>query len=59
MAAARIMGDVCHRLIKPDNTNTMVTQALAKVAEAYDVRLVQGILMHQVRSLPFPALTRR
>ena len=54
MAAARIMGDVCHRLIKPDNTNTMVTAALAKVAEAYDVHLVQGILMHQVGSLPVP-----
>lgn len=54
MSAARIMGDVCQRLIKPDNTNTMVTAALAKIAEAYDVHLVQGILMHQVCSLPVP-----
>lgn len=54
MSAARIMGDVCQRLIKPDNTNTMVTAALAKVAEAYDVHLVQGILMHQVRLPPRP-----
>ena len=48
MYAARIMGDVCHRLIKPGNTNLQVTTALAKIATAYDVRLMQGILMHQV-----------
>ena len=48
MSAARLMGEVCQRVIRPGNTNTQVTEALATVAKAYDVRLLQGILMHQV-----------
>ena len=48
MAAARLMGEVCQRVIRPGNTNTQVTKALATVAKAYDVHLIQGTLMHQV-----------
>lgn len=43
------MGDLCNRMIKPGNTNAQVTEAINKVAKAYDCHLVQGILMHQVR----------
>lgn len=48
MSAARLMGEVCQRVIRPGNTNTQVTEALATIAKAYDVHLLQGILMHQV-----------
>ena len=48
MSAARLMGEVCQRVIRPGNTNTQVTEVLATIAKAYDVHLLQGILMHQV-----------
>ena len=48
MAAARLMGEVCQRVIRPGNTNSQVTKALATIAKAYDVHLIQGTLMHQV-----------
>ena len=50
MACVGTMGDLCNRMIKPGNTNTQVTETLAKVAKAYDCHVVQGILMHQVSS---------
>ncbi|GMH53326.1 hypothetical protein TrLO_g12196 [Triparma laevis f. longispina] len=53
------MGDVakaCHdamqvaaALIKPGNTNTMVTTALGKVAEAYGVKFIANVRMHQMK----------
>lgn len=49
MSAARVMGDLCQRMIKPGNNNNQVTEALSKVAAAYDVHLLQGILMHQMK----------
>lgn len=49
MAAAYLMGEVCQRMIKPGNTNTQVTAALEKICAAYDVRMLQGILMHQMK----------
>ena len=52
MSAARLMGEVCQRMIRPGNTNTQVTDALATIAKAYDVHLLQGILMHQVGPHP-------
>lgn len=41
--------EVCARLIKPGNTNTQVTEALAKLEEAYGVKSLQGTLMHQMK----------
>ena len=40
---------VAAQLMKPGNTNTQVTAAVAKVAEAYGVNAVQGTLMHQMK----------
>ncbi len=36
------------RLIKPGNTNTQVTEAVAKVCAAYGVNPVAGVLMHRM-----------
>ena len=49
MAAAYLMGEVCQRMIKPGNKNTQVTEALSKICKAYDVNMLQGILMHQMK----------
>ena len=40
---------VAARLIKPGNTNAMVTAAVKKVAEAYGVKPMGGTLMHQMK----------
>ena len=55
MSAARLMGEVCQRVIRPGNTNTQVTEALATIAKAYDVHLLQGILMHQMKQFVLDA----
>jgi len=47
--AAITAAEVAAKLIKPGNTNQMVTDAIAKVAAAYDVNALQGILMHQMK----------
>ena len=49
MAAAHLMGEVCQRMIKPGNKNTQVTEALGKICKAYDVTMLQGMLMHQMK----------
>lgn len=41
--------EVAAKLIKPGNTNQQVTDAVAKVAKAFDVNAVQGTLMHQMK----------
>ena len=35
--------------MKVGNTNTAVTKAIAKVAESFGVKQVQGVLMHQMK----------
>ena len=47
--AAITASEVAAKLIKPGNTNQQVTDAMAKVAEAYGVSAVQGTLMHQLK----------
>ena len=37
------------RLLKPGNTNTQVTETIAKVAEAYAVNPLEGVLSHEVK----------
>ena len=49
MAAAYLMGEVCQRMIKPGNTNVQVSEALSTICKAYDVNMLQGILMHQMK----------
>ena len=41
--------DVCSKMIKPGNNNLMVTEALVKIAEAYEVKHVQGTLTHNMK----------
>ncbi|DAZ93076.1 TPA: hypothetical protein N0F65_007980 [Lagenidium giganteum] len=41
--------ELCARLIKPDNTNLQVTEALMKLEESYGVKSIQGTLMHQLK----------
>jgi len=47
--AALTAAEVATKLIKPGNTNQQVTDAIAKVAEAYGVNAMQGTLMHQMK----------
>uniref|UniRef100_A0A7S2UWR2 Peptidase M24 domain-containing protein n=1 Tax=Fibrocapsa japonica TaxID=94617 RepID=A0A7S2UWR2_9STRA len=47
--AAHTAGEVALKTLKPGNTNQMVTDAIAKVAEAYNVQCVSGTLMHQMK----------
>ena len=49
MAAAYLMGEVCQRMIKPGNTNVQVSEALSTICKAYDVNMLQGILMPQMK----------
>lgn len=47
--AAITASEVAGKLIKPGNSNSSVTAAVAKVAEAFGVNAVQGTLMHQMK----------
>jgi curved DNA binding protein len=47
--AAWAAAEVAARMIKPGNTNAMVTAAVKKVAEAYGVNAIAGTLMHQMK----------
>ena len=49
LAAAHAAAEAAVRLIKPGNTNTQVTEAVAAIAAAYGVTPVQGVLMHQMK----------
>uniref|UniRef100_A0A7R9Y9E1 Peptidase M24 domain-containing protein n=2 Tax=Pinguiococcus pyrenoidosus TaxID=172671 RepID=A0A7R9Y9E1_9STRA len=48
-AAAFTAGTICEKLIKNGGTNAEVTAALAKVAETFDVNLIKGTTMHQMK----------
>ena len=37
------------RTIKQQGTNTQVTEAIAKVAEAYGVNPLEGVISHKVK----------
>lgn len=41
--------EVAVKLMKPGNTNAMVTSAIKQVADAYNVRPISGTLMHQMK----------
>ena len=49
LAAAWAAAEIAARMIKPDNTNEMVTAAVKRVAEAYGVKPMGGTLMHQMK----------
>lgn len=37
------------RLLKPENTNTEITEAVQKIAEAYKCKPIEGMLSHQLK----------
>lgn len=49
MQAAKTAADVVVRLLRPGNTNTMITEAVREVADCYGVQPVSGTLMHQMK----------
>lgn len=49
VVATHTAASVAARMIKAGNTNTQVTAALKRVADAYGVNMVQGTLSHQMK----------
>jgi len=49
LMAAHTAAELALRLVKDGSTNTAVTEAIAKVAAAYKVQAVQGVLSHQMK----------
>lgn len=49
IAAAWAAADVAAKMIKPGNTNAMVTEAIKKCADAYGVKPIAGTVMHQMK----------
>lgn len=48
IAAAYTAAEAAVRLIKPGNSNTQVTEAIAKVCTAFGVNPMAGVLMHRM-----------
>ncbi|KAI4341858.1 hypothetical protein MLD38_026532 [Melastoma candidum] len=49
IAAANTAPEVALRLLRPGKKNKDVMEALQKIAAAYDCRLVEGVLSHQLK----------
>ncbi|XP_052174268.1 ERBB-3 BINDING PROTEIN 1-like [Diospyros lotus] len=49
IAAAVTAAEVALRLVRPGKKNKDVTEALQKVAAAYDCKIVEGVLSHQLK----------
>lgn len=49
VAAANTAAEVALRLIRPGKKNKEVTEALQKVAAAYDCKVAEGVLSHQMK----------
>ncbi|XP_047341525.1 ERBB-3 BINDING PROTEIN 1 [Impatiens glandulifera] len=49
IAAANTAAEVALRLIRPGRKNKDVTEAIQKVASAYDCKIVEGVLSHQLK----------
>ncbi|XP_059428951.1 ERBB-3 BINDING PROTEIN 1 isoform X2 [Corylus avellana] len=49
IAAANTAAEVALRLVKPGRKNKDVTDAIQKVAAAYDCKIVEGVLSHQLK----------
>uniref|UniRef100_A0A1D1Y722 ERBB-3 BINDING PROTEIN 1 n=1 Tax=Anthurium amnicola TaxID=1678845 RepID=A0A1D1Y722_9ARAE len=49
IAAANTAAEVALRLVRPGKKNKDVTEAIQKVAAAYDCRIVEGVLSHQLK----------
>ncbi|KAH7435866.1 hypothetical protein KP509_06G082300 [Ceratopteris richardii] len=55
LAAANTAAEVALRLIRPGRKNREVTEALQKVAAAYDCKVVEGVLSHQMKQFVIDA----
>lgn len=49
LAAAWAAAEVAARLIRPGNSNAQVTEAIKKVADAYNVKPIAGTVMHEMK----------
>jgi len=49
ICAAHYAAEAAHRLIKAGGKNTEVTEAIAKIAEAFHVKPVEAVLSHQLK----------
>ncbi|ONK77060.1 uncharacterized protein A4U43_C02F2680 [Asparagus officinalis] len=49
IAAANTASEVALRLVRPGKKNKDVTEAIQKVAAAYDCKIVEGVLSHQLK----------
>lgn len=49
IAAANTAAEVALRLVRPGRKNKDVTEAVQKVAAAYDCKIVEGVLSHQLK----------
>ncbi|KAJ4970333.1 hypothetical protein NE237_003432 [Protea cynaroides] len=49
IAAANTAAEVALRLVRPGKKNKDVTDAVQKVAAAYDCKIVEGVLSHQLK----------
>ncbi|PKU79637.1 ERBB-3 BINDING PROTEIN 1 [Dendrobium catenatum] len=49
IAAANTAAEVALRLVRPGKKNKDVTEAIQKVAAAYDCKVVEGVLSHQLK----------
>lgn len=55
LAAVNTAAEVALRLIRPGRKNREVTEALQKVAAAYDCKVVEGVLSHQMKQFVIDA----
>ncbi|XP_073393569.1 ERBB-3 BINDING PROTEIN 1 [Physcomitrium patens] len=51
LAAAHTAVEVALRLVRPGKKNKDVTEAIQKVASAYDCKIAEGVLSHQLKQL--------
>ncbi|KAK4268569.1 hypothetical protein QN277_025206 [Acacia crassicarpa] len=49
LAAVNTAAEVALRLVRPGRKNKDVTEAIQKVATAYDCKIVEGVLSHQMK----------
>ncbi|XP_060211022.1 ERBB-3 BINDING PROTEIN 1-like isoform X2 [Lycium barbarum] len=49
VAAANTAAEVALRLVRPGRKNSDLTEAIQKVAAAYDCKIVEGVLSHQMK----------
>jgi len=49
LCAAHFAAEAALRLLKPGNTNTMITDVIGKIAETFHCTPVQGVLSHQMK----------